>query len=79
VCRLVPTTGPADDEALQLQEAARSFEAEMKRPGTRDQDAIEQGVELASRLAVRLGQACAPATPLDRALVLIARRHGIEP
>jgi tetratricopeptide (TPR) repeat protein len=78
-CRTAPTTGTTDDADRQLQEAARSFAAELKKPGARDQDAIEQGVELASRLAVRLGQACAPATPLDRALVLIGRRHGIEP
>jgi tetratricopeptide (TPR) repeat protein len=78
-CRPAPTTEPADDADRQLQEAAHSFEVEMKRPGTRDQDAIERGVELASRLAVRVGQTCAPATALDRALVLIGQRHGIEP
>jgi tetratricopeptide (TPR) repeat protein len=78
-CRIAATTGPADDADLRLQDAAGAFEAELKRRGTRDQDAIEQGVELASRLAVRLGQACPPATALDRALVLIGRRHGIEP
>ena len=78
-CRAATTTGPADDADRQLQDAAGSFEAELRRPGTRDQDAIEQGVELASRLGTRLGQACPPATALDRALVLIGRRHGIEP
>jgi len=78
-CLPAAMTRPAGDADLRLQDAARSLEAELKRPGTRDQEAIEQGVELASRLAVRLGQACAPATPLDRALVLIGRRHGIEP
>ena len=76
-CGLAPATGPADDADSRLQENARSFEAELKRPGTLDQDAIENGVELASRLAVRLGQACAPATPLDHALALIGRRHGV--
>lgn len=78
-CRPAPTTGSPDDEDRQLPEAARSLEEKMKGRATGDRDAIEQGVELASRLAVRLGQACAPATPLDRALVRIGQRHGIEP
>jgi tetratricopeptide (TPR) repeat protein len=42
-------------------------------------DQIETGLELAAQIAAATGAACAPAAPMDRALVLIGRAHGLEP
>jgi tetratricopeptide (TPR) repeat protein len=41
-------------------------------------DAIETGVELAGRMEQQSAQACGPATPRDRSLLLIARLHASE-
>jgi tetratricopeptide (TPR) repeat protein len=44
-----------------------------------DEDTIESGVELIDRIEREVIERCPPATRLDRALVLIGRRHGVDP
>jgi tetratricopeptide (TPR) repeat protein len=41
-----------------------------------DQDTIEAGLDIISRVESHVTQNCSAAAPLDRALLLIARRHG---
>lgn len=41
-----------------------------------DQDTIEAGLDIVSRVEAHVTQNCRTATPLDRALLLIARQHG---
>jgi tetratricopeptide (TPR) repeat protein len=43
----------------------------------RDADVLETAVSLVARIASRAETQCSPPAPLDRALVLIARHHGI--
>jgi hypothetical protein len=42
-----------------------------------DQDAIEAGVDLIDRIETLVVQHCGPSTPVDRALTLVARGHGV--
>lgn len=44
---------------------------------TLESDAIENGLELVNRGERAVTSACPPAQPLDRALMLIATRHGV--
>ncbi|HEY6212795.1 MAG TPA: tetratricopeptide repeat protein, partial [Vicinamibacterales bacterium] len=63
--------GSADEAGL-----LRDAYALAKHPAS-DQDEIEAGVDLVTRIGHRLVDSCPPVTPRDRALVLIGRAHGI--
>ena len=69
-----PDRWAAADEAL-AREAAE-FADGLKRTAALDQDTLEAGVDLLDRIALPTSNACSPATPRDRALVLIGRQHG---
>jgi hypothetical protein len=43
-----------------------------------EQDTIESGIDLIERVERRVVERCGPATPMDRALLLIAHEHGAE-
>jgi tetratricopeptide (TPR) repeat protein len=47
-------------------------------PARLDPDVVEAGVELLEQVASRVAATCGPATPIDRALEAIARRHRSE-
>jgi tetratricopeptide (TPR) repeat protein len=70
--------GQADAEAETMRHEAQAFAEHLQRSRTLEADTIEAGVELADRIAQRVLQTCPPATPHDRALILIARLHGVE-
>jgi tetratricopeptide (TPR) repeat protein len=73
---------PPDRRALlePLQEELQTFDATFVTRSRRDpRDVSEEGLELAYRVEVSVEQACGPSTmPLDRALLLIGRRHGFD-
>lgn len=65
-------------EALhaELRTFASTFAARIRRD---PRDVSEEGLELAYRVQASVEQACGPATaPLDRAILLIGRRHGLD-
>jgi Flp pilus assembly protein TadD len=66
--------GQTDDLALLRETDA--FERRLKRPGIMEQDTIEAGASLIDRIARMVTERCGVPTAFDRALVLIARRHG---
>jgi Flp pilus assembly protein TadD len=70
--------GLADAEGETMHREAQAFAEQVKRSRTLEADTIEAGVELGDRIAQRVTQSCPPATPHDRALILIARLHGVE-
>jgi tetratricopeptide (TPR) repeat protein len=71
-------TGPAaaTDADRALDADARQFETAHRGSTAENEDAAEAGVDLASRIVTAATRLCPPATPRDRALVLIAQRHG---
>jgi Flp pilus assembly protein TadD len=68
---------PTDDERA-LGDQADSFEAQLRPPAIHETDTIESGVELICRLETAATKACPPASPHDRALLLIAHSHGVD-
>jgi hypothetical protein len=44
----------------------------------RDDDILEAAVQLADRVTTAANARCADTTPLDRAIVAIAERHGLD-
>jgi len=72
------TAGAASTGVAQaLAREAQALQTHVKNRMT-DQDTIEAGVELVSRMVHEATDVCGPATTRDRALVLIARRHGAD-
>jgi len=74
-CLAGRTAGPAMSEESALRVQAEAFQAQLKRTAVLDQDTIESGVDLVTRIARHLAQACGPASPVDRALVILGRQH----
>jgi tetratricopeptide (TPR) repeat protein len=66
----------ADD--LSLQNEAGALAARLKTPQPIDQDVIEAGADSVDRIEHVVVERCGPATPADRALLLIGRQHGGE-
>ncbi len=66
-------SSPAD--AAALAEDISAFEDALK-ASPLEQDTIENGVDLIARVERRVEAACDQMAPLDRALVLIAVKHG---
>jgi tetratricopeptide (TPR) repeat protein len=64
------------DENVALQGELDDFATSLRRSSAIDQDMIEAGVDLVLRAAQEIVKDCAPATPRDRALVLIGRQHS---
>jgi len=70
--------GDASAGALsQLAEETTAFEKELEHGTTLENDTIENGLDLVNRGARAVTAACPPAQTLDRALMLIASRHGV--
>ncbi|MBI4485978.1 MAG: tetratricopeptide repeat protein [Acidobacteria bacterium] len=63
-----------------LRNEARDFESALSLPRRRQPpDLVNDGVDLVYRIERDVEQSCGtPPTPLDRALLLIGRRHGFE-
>ncbi len=69
------TPSPSDDTMLQDVDA---LDARLRKPAAADRDVVEEGFELIYQIEGDVAQRCPPATPLDRALILIGRGHRIE-
>ena len=82
VAACVATLAPdsAGRAALEvIQHDAAAFEPTLNLGAVRElPDAIESGLELVDRMEQHTQQGCAPMTARDRALLLIARAHGIN-
>jgi tetratricopeptide (TPR) repeat protein len=75
--RLASCAGPAAGALLEEVEALSATLGSGARPVARD--VAEEGLDAIVRIEVAMEDACGPPTPLDQALVLIARRHNIGP
>jgi tetratricopeptide (TPR) repeat protein len=62
---------------LQLVDETSAFTNELVRNNALENDTIENGLELVNRGERAVAKACPPAQPFDRALMLIAARHGV--
>jgi tetratricopeptide (TPR) repeat protein len=71
--------GSSSDVVSGLQSEARTFEDQLKSPSALEQDTVEAGIDLITRIEHVVVQQCGPPTALDRALGLIGRQHGAEP
>lgn len=60
-------------DALAVHDALGTVRARVSR------EDIDAGFEVALRLELAIDERCAPAAPLDRAVLLIGRRHGLTP
>ena len=69
-------SGLQSPEAETLQNDLRVFSRRWQRIRTFDQDTIESGVDLIERAARLATTSCGSPTPVDEALLLIARQHG---
>jgi tetratricopeptide (TPR) repeat protein len=78
-CTAAPTSAPATTRLPGLLEETRRRSDELMRTSTLDSDTIEGGLELVGRAERAISTACSPADRLDRALILIAERHGVGP
>jgi tetratricopeptide (TPR) repeat protein len=70
---------PPSTNDLAVRDEAEAFKTQMTPASILDADAIESGVELIDRLERAVIERCPPSTLRDRALVLIGRRHGVDP
>jgi tetratricopeptide (TPR) repeat protein len=79
ICLADPSVGGRDSlEALQIETADFDAAVAEERP-TDLRDLIDEGVDLVYRVERSIEIRCStPITPLDRALLLIGRRHGFE-
>jgi hypothetical protein len=60
-----------------LLDETHQLSTELTRTGTIENDTIENSLELIDRGTRTVTTACPPADTLDRALMLIAERHGV--
>jgi tetratricopeptide (TPR) repeat protein len=75
-----PHSGGQPSTAEQaIRDEAEAFKAQLTPATILDEDTIESGVELIDRIERAAIERCPPSTPLDRALVLIGQRHGVDP
>jgi tetratricopeptide (TPR) repeat protein len=76
-CLNDPSAQPSTSLEL-LQDEARKFQADLALPRRREpRDLVDDGIDLAYRMERVVEQSCKLSpSPLDRALLLIGRRHG---
>ncbi len=71
--------GAASGDLQALQTELATFAKDLSALRARDaSDAVENGLDLIGRAEDALGSGCGQPAPLDRALALIAHRHGTE-
>jgi tetratricopeptide (TPR) repeat protein len=69
-------SSPADEPTLVNE--LQTFERRLRRAPTLDQDTIEAGIDLIDRVEHHALERCGSPTPLDQALLLITREHGVD-
>jgi tetratricopeptide (TPR) repeat protein len=77
-CIEQPSRGHEPTDELALRDEAEAFKTQLSSFAVHEEDTIETGVELIYRIERDLAQHCSPLAPLDRALILIGRRHGAD-
>jgi hypothetical protein len=78
MCLAANAQGSAVAEAAALRDEGNDFEGRLAKDDILDQDDIEAGLDLVYRIAQHVSTACGAQTPLDRALLLLARPHGAD-
>jgi len=78
-CLTDPSVG-ANASLEPLRDEAQAFQASLGLPRRREpRDLVDDGIDLAYRIERAVEERCgAPLAPLDRALLLIGRRHGFQ-
>jgi Flp pilus assembly protein TadD len=76
-CRPNDPGGTPAASLSQLADEATVFETELEHSTALENDTIENGLDLVNRGARAVSAACPPVQTLDRALMLIASRHGV--
>lgn len=76
VTREGSASSSADEPTLSNE--LQTFERRLRRAATLDQDTIESGIDLIERVQRNALDRCGSLTPLDQALLLIAREHGVD-
>jgi tetratricopeptide (TPR) repeat protein len=81
--RLMSCIAPRPDIAAPTRfpdalDEVQHFSMELKQTGALENDTIENGLELIDRTVRTVTNACPPIEMLDRALMLIAERHGVS-
>jgi tetratricopeptide (TPR) repeat protein len=69
---------PSPSDELALLNELQTFERRLRRPATLDQDTIESGIDLIDRVEHDVLERCGSPTPVDQALILIARQHAVD-
>ena len=77
-CLAARTAGQSTSDEAMLRDDAERFQTQLKRTAVLDQDTIESGVDLVTRIARRLAGSCGPASPTEQALVLIGRQRNAK-
>jgi tetratricopeptide (TPR) repeat protein len=67
-----------DQPMAALQEEAMALQQRLRPTDRIDQDILERGLNLVWRIERTVARRCPPTTPMDDALLLIARAHGAE-
>jgi hypothetical protein len=66
------------DEAPTLRRDAEAFANQVRRAKSVDQDTVEAGMDIITRIERHVTERCGPPTALDQALILIGRQHGAD-
>ena len=66
------------DEAPTLRRDADAFADAVRRAKSVDQDTVEAGMDIITRIERHVTERCGPPTALDQALILIGRQHGAD-
>jgi tetratricopeptide (TPR) repeat protein len=68
---------PTESQAA-LQHEVQAFAARLKPPRIRESETVDAAIDLVYRIEQEIATACPPSMPMDRALMLIGRRHGAD-
>ncbi len=70
------SAGASSEADVSLQSELSALEQRLRHATPLDQDTLESGLDLIARVEREAVARCGPATPVDEALLLIAREHG---
>jgi tetratricopeptide (TPR) repeat protein len=77
-CAVERVGGQPTDEEQTLRREAQAFADQVHRPKSVDQDTVEAGMDVITRIERYVTQRCGTPTTFDQALVLIGRQHGAD-
>ena len=76
MCAEPQPRGTVSGSQTALRHEADAFAGRLRPPAIRESATVDAGVDLVYRIEREIAANCQPSTPMDRALILIARRHG---